>query len=287
MARPCGTELYEAFVTVVDVGGFTAAAERLHCSQTTVSQRVRRFEELLGRRLFRRSTRVVELTPAGEALLPCAQYLLRLHKEAVDVVTGAEPEALRFGVPDRYAEFVMPLVVKTAWHDTGTDPVVACHRSPVLAEMVQQGRLDAAMLTRCPGTPAGRFVARERMVWAGHPDFRWSEDKPLPLAVAPENCPYRCLALGALEEKNVPYAVVHTGENGWALEQAVQQRRAVMPIPAPRIGQGLLDVGAALGLPEPGHADIELHLGELTAERLGSEFEEVLVDRLAQALAET
>lgn len=58
-----------AFVTLADELHFHRAAERLHMAQPTLSQTLRQLERTLGVKLFERSTRHVELTSAGSALL--------------------------------------------------------------------------------------------------------------------------------------------------------------------------------------------------------------------------
>lgn len=60
----------QAFLGIVECGGFQQAAEHLHLSQTAVSHRIRKLEEQLGVRLLTRTTRQVTLTDAGRALLP-------------------------------------------------------------------------------------------------------------------------------------------------------------------------------------------------------------------------
>jgi DNA-binding transcriptional LysR family regulator len=50
-------DLLRAFVAVAECGGFRRAAERLHLTQSTVSQQIKRLELETGRSLFRRNTR--------------------------------------------------------------------------------------------------------------------------------------------------------------------------------------------------------------------------------------
>jgi hypothetical protein len=64
------------FVAVVDEGGFTRAAERLHVAQPGVSARVGRLERELGAALLDRSGRTVRTTEAGAAALPFARAVL-------------------------------------------------------------------------------------------------------------------------------------------------------------------------------------------------------------------
>ncbi|NNG34673.1 LysR substrate-binding domain-containing protein [Nakamurella aerolata] len=65
-----------SFVAVAEELSFTRAAQRLHMVQSTVSAAIKTVEREVGRSLFVRSTRSVELTAAGRELLPVARRLL-------------------------------------------------------------------------------------------------------------------------------------------------------------------------------------------------------------------
>ena len=52
-------DLLRSFVSVVDAGGFTKASERVHRTQSTVSQQIKRLELETKRPLFRRVRRAV------------------------------------------------------------------------------------------------------------------------------------------------------------------------------------------------------------------------------------
>jgi DNA-binding transcriptional LysR family regulator len=67
----------KAFVAIARLGSFTRAARTLHLSQPAVSTQIRNLEEVLGARLFDRSTRSVALSPVGKELAPLLERILR------------------------------------------------------------------------------------------------------------------------------------------------------------------------------------------------------------------
>jgi DNA-binding transcriptional LysR family regulator len=73
----------QAFVAVADKGSFRAAADHLHLSAPALGRRVEKLEDLLGARLFTRSTREVRLTRVGEAFLERARAALDDLESAV------------------------------------------------------------------------------------------------------------------------------------------------------------------------------------------------------------
>src|SRR5256885_8528464 len=99
-------ELLRSFVSVVDAGGFTRAGERVHRTQSTVSQQIKRLEEDVGQPLLNRSGKDVTPTEAGERLLSYARRLLSLAEEARDVLARPGHEgAIRLGVPEDFAAY--------------------------------------------------------------------------------------------------------------------------------------------------------------------------------------
>src|SRR6202043_2922178 len=71
------------FSTVARLGGITRAAEELNTVQSNVTQRVKALEAEIGTALFERHSRGVPLTGAGRRLLPYAQRMAALSREAV------------------------------------------------------------------------------------------------------------------------------------------------------------------------------------------------------------
>ncbi|MEM6368113.1 MAG: LysR family transcriptional regulator [Myxococcota bacterium] len=100
-----------AFVRVVDLGSFTAAARSLRVEQSTISKRVAALETHLGVRLLDRSTRALRATDVGRELHGRAQEALRAVENALGPGQGPLAGFLRISVPVVYGQrFVAPLL---------------------------------------------------------------------------------------------------------------------------------------------------------------------------------
>ncbi len=143
------------FVAVAEEGSFTRASDRLHVVQSAVSAGVRNLERELGASLFDRSTHRVQLTDAGQALLPEARATLgaaAAARDAVDAVLGGIRGTVLLGtmqaqgmraidVPGLLAAFRRehPLVQVHIRHAAGG--------SGEMAAQVREGRLDLAFVS--------------------------------------------------------------------------------------------------------------------------------------------
>lgn len=82
----------EAFVQVVESGGFTEAARKLHLSPSAVSKLISRMEDRLGARLLHRTTRRVSLTAEGRAYFEQLRGILAEIDAVEASIGGAEAE---------------------------------------------------------------------------------------------------------------------------------------------------------------------------------------------------
>lgn len=101
----------EAFVAVAEELHFGRAAQRLHTSQSPLSQIIRKLEADLGTRLFERNTRSVALTPSGQALLPRAYRVIqdmRLAREAAQAEVSGVRGSIRIGFSGAVNHLTLP-----------------------------------------------------------------------------------------------------------------------------------------------------------------------------------
>lgn len=107
--------LLKTFVTVARLRGFTAAAKVLHTVQPAVSRQISDLEDELGVSLFRRSTREVSITAAGELLLREAEQILAHERRARQMVQRAgkgQIGRLRIGFLGSACQSFLPRLVQ-------------------------------------------------------------------------------------------------------------------------------------------------------------------------------
>jgi len=107
-------DLVRCFVTVVESGGFTQASKRLHLTQSAITMKIKRLEDLLGKRLFIKSVPPLELTLEGEVVLGYAFRLLELNHEMVTRVSKSDAmTTIRLGVVSHFGYHHLPVWLAT------------------------------------------------------------------------------------------------------------------------------------------------------------------------------
>jgi DNA-binding transcriptional LysR family regulator len=217
-------ELLRSFVSVVDAGGFTRAGERVHRTQSTVSQQIKRLEEDVGQPLLIRSGKDVTPTEAGERLLAYARRLLALAEEARDVLARPGHEgAVRLGVPEDFAAYRLAKLLAAFSRSHPTLRLdVRADQSANLKRDLERGELDLALFKRTAGEKGGIAVWPERVHWVtskGHP--RDTRAGSVPLIGFPAGCLYRAGAIHALESAGRSWHMAYTSSNLSGIQAAV------------------------------------------------------------------
>ena len=138
-------------VAVVDAGTFTHAAERMFVTQPTLSQQIRRLEEMVGTPLLDRRRDGVRLTAAGVVLLEESRTVLSLIEHGVRrsrQAAGLGRPRLRFALPPQVPEGLAAETAARLWSVTAVAGVeVTWLEAPVDAgfSLIRQRRADAAL----------------------------------------------------------------------------------------------------------------------------------------------
>jgi DNA-binding transcriptional LysR family regulator len=217
-------ELLRSFVSVVEAGGFTRAGERVHRTQSTVSQQIKRLEEDIGQPLLIRSGKDVTLTEAGEKLLSYARRLLSLAEEARDVVARpAQEGAVRLGIPEDFALYRLAKLLAAFSRAHPTLRLDSAHQSIYLKRDLDRGELDLALFKRAVGGEKGCIaVWPERVQWVTskhHP--RDLSAGSVPLIGYPAGCLYRARAIHALESAGRSWHMAYTSSSLAGIQAAV------------------------------------------------------------------
>ena len=140
------------FVAVAEELHFGRAAKKLKIAQPPLSQSIMRLEELLGVKLFERSSRSVTCTPAGKALLPEALDILRRTELAEHIVRRAaagELTTLRIGFVPMSAALSLPRALRAFKRSWPQVEIRLYERtSAVQVEALREGRLDLGIIVR-------------------------------------------------------------------------------------------------------------------------------------------
>jgi len=156
----------ETFFWVANFSSFRLAAEKLHTTQPTVSQRVAALESDLGVQLFDRSARGVTLTDKGHELLLHAEQMLELRRDMLRVAReqNVMRGTVRIGVSETIMQTWLPTLIgrmHAAWPDLA--PEIDVDTTPVLRGQLLARQLDLAVLmgpvleTRVQNVPLCRY----------------------------------------------------------------------------------------------------------------------------------
>jgi DNA-binding transcriptional LysR family regulator len=221
-------ELLRSFVSVVEAGGFTRAGERVHRTQSTVSQQIRRLEDDLGQVLLHRNGKDVTPTEAGERLLSYARRLLSLAEEARDVVgRPGDGGAVKIGIPEDFAAYrLAKLLASFSRSHPELRMDVRADQSMYLKRDLERGDLDLALLKRDASEKSG--IASSIASWPERVHWVTSKSHPrdtrigsVPLIGFPAGCLYRSRAIHALESAGRTWHMAYTSSSLAGIQAAV------------------------------------------------------------------
>jgi len=187
------------FKAVVDEGGISSAAKKLHRVQSNVTTRIQQLEASLGAKLFVRDKRRLHLSAAGEVFLAYVDQLLEISEQARHAVLGDVPRGvLRIGTLESTAASRLPPLL-SRYH--ASYPAVrvelATGTTDAMVDAVTTRKVEAAFVADCAAMPQLEAIPafEEELVLVAprsHPAVRRAQDVRADTVISfPSGCAYR------------------------------------------------------------------------------------------------
>ncbi|MDL2398936.1 LysR substrate-binding domain-containing protein [Rhizobium mayense] len=210
-------DLLRAFIAVAEAGSFTAAAEVVGRSQSAVSQKVLRLEEVLQMRVLNRTSRSISLTRSGERLLLAGKRLLAQYEAFIDEMRSPAPVSLlRLGISENLVHTQLPAVLARFCREfPGIELELNTTTSEELFAEYDAGRLDVviAKTREESSSHAGQVIWREPLVWIAGPDYQPDAKAPARLVMMRPPCMYRAIMTETLDAIGREWVTACTASN--------------------------------------------------------------------------
>lgn len=133
----------ETLLALIESGSFSEAGARVGLAQSSVSQHLKRLEELLGVALVLRGQRGCKPTQAALQLLPYAKSLLRLEERVVQDSGQCVPQ---LGACSNIGIYLLPDLLRAFQEQGGRPPKLVIASNPEIVSRLEQAEVDAALL---------------------------------------------------------------------------------------------------------------------------------------------
>ncbi|GGF04296.1 LysR family transcriptional regulator [Aliidongia dinghuensis] len=260
-------DLLRAFVAVAEAGGFTAASDIVGRSQSAVSQKIIRLEDLLGHRLFERTSRSLRLTRDGEQLLVTARRMLELNDMAVrSMLAPAAVGTLRLGISEDFVPRQLPgLLARFRRLYPGVHLELMTGLSCDLLTAYDGGALDVVIAKKDGAAQRGRVVWREPLVWLAATGCAVDFNEPAQLVLLTPPCTYRDLMIQTLDSVHQPWVASCTASSLMGIQAAVAGGLGITILGRSFVQEGLQILEVPSHWPTLPMTEIVL-IGEETAE---------------------
>ncbi len=247
------------FIALAETKGFTKTGVQINKSQSAVSMQIKRLEDEVGKKLFKRIGKTVKLTVEGHILIKYALRIVKEHDDAARALSKPDLEGfLRVGSPEHYTVGILPkLLARFASIYPDVLVEMRCENSDVIKDAVDKGELDVGICTQI--SEGGQVISHDPIVWVAGPGFILQKYSTVPVAVFEEGCIFRTWATEALEKHGINYRIVYVSHSISGLIDAVRAGFAVAPIIRSNVPDDLKILGLEDGLPILPVSNIVLH----------------------------
>jgi DNA-binding transcriptional LysR family regulator len=263
MIRNIDIDLLRSFLTIYEAGSFSHAAEKLGRTQSTISQQIKKLEEILGKDVFIRNNRSVSLTTEGEVLLSYARQMVSINDEVFGRISKPDISGtVKLGAPEAFATNHLPeVLVQFSKSHPSVALEVECDLSHHLLGKFEKGDFDIILIKRDNKTKIhGNKVWHETLVWAGLEKQKFKMGDTVPLILSPIPCVYRSKVVETLDKKKIKWKAVFTSSSMAGRIAAAKAGLGVTVIPKEMLSQvhGLFSLGHDCGLPPISPIEIDL-----------------------------
>jgi len=233
-------DLLRALLVVSDCASFTTAAMQLHSTQSTVSQKIRRLEDLAGHRLLTRGPGQVQPTEAGHLVLGYARQLLALNEQLVDSLAGvAVTVTLRLGVPDDFAtaRTTRRLAAFNRRH-AQVKLEVTSGLSRDLMQSYDRGELDLVLVKQKRNSRDAVYSRPETLLWIDSARSPAFARDPVPLVTFPQRGLYRDEMIAAIEALGRRWRIAFSSSSLGGIQDAVADGMGISLLPRRALARG-------------------------------------------------
>ena len=222
-------EALKSFLAFVETGSFTRAAKQINRTQSAFSAQMKKLERELRVNLFEKEGRNLVLSEAGSALRSQAEKLVALHGDTLRQVQRYENKRpFRLGCPEDYNDTVLPKVIQALSESQPTCSIqVYSQPSVTLRTCLDEGKLDAAIVTRAVDREEGHWLTNDKGVWIASPSFNKQHFSHLPLALFQADCKYYAAAIDGLTKRGQNYHIVACSDTASAQRALVREGIAI------------------------------------------------------------
>lgn len=248
------TDELHAFDAVAVHRSFSIAATELGCSQSAISQRIQRLEKRLGRRLIRRTTRSVALTPDGEAMLIYARSILSLAEDARrSLAAPGLRGVLKIGIEDEFATTRLQYILtifRAEFPDFALKFVTG--RNEHLNDALRGQAVDLVLGKRHGEGAGGEPLWQEQLVWVGRSATMVRPEARVNLISYMRPSVTRAMVEAALHDSGRSWINLVEGSNLIGLLAAAEAGAGVMAMGRSFSTPGLVELAPECGLPPLG-----------------------------------
>ncbi len=208
-----------ALVAIADEGSFSAAAKRIGRTQSAVSLQIAKLEDRIDTKLFKRTSRTVIITEAGEKFTAYARRILDLADEAMMSISAPDiHELLRIGFADYLApKHLHTLLARFTRAHPKVDLKLNLGSGTELHQEMTEGNLD--IVVAGPESEGGQLLFKEPLVWVGSKTHE--PDDQVSLILMPPPCSYRQAAYDCLTAENLRFKLTMEANSIHGVQSAV------------------------------------------------------------------